>query len=129
MKTKIIEAVENSQFNWGKFLIGQFDTEFEYESVIDGRNLMRGRGWDKGHLLVLDLQTGEAAIFRGGGYAHSDLNTKHQIWVCPMYEPFLAWLYTQDLTDISTLPAKVNLGDVPTDMRGYRRTRKVADET
>jgi len=37
-----------------------------------------------------------------------------------MFEPFLAWLCQQDL---SNLPGKVNLGKVPTAMHGYRRNR------
>lgn len=76
------------------------------------------------HLIVFDLQTGEErAFFLPGGLASADLNGKHQIWVCPMFEPFLAWLYKQDTSDLSALPALVNLGDVPISMRGYRRNR------
>lgn len=50
-----------------------------------------------------------------------------------MFEPFLQWLYLQDLSDLDKLPALVNLGDVPTSMSGYRRkgpeTQEPARET
>lgn len=99
MQTKFIEATDGGGFNWGKFAVCRFTD-----------------------IVVLDLQTCEGAIFSPGGYAKNDLNGKHQIWVCPMYEPFLTWLYTQDLSDLDALPSLVDLGDVPTAMRGYRRT-------
>ena len=89
METKIIEATDSTQFNHGKFLLGRF-TEDEWarkQKVIDERDpahlsfpLLRGRGWDRNSILVLDLQTGEGAIFRPGGMAKADLD-KHRIWV------------------------------------------------
>jgi hypothetical protein len=41
-----------------------------------------------------------------------------------MYEPFLTWLYRQDLTDLDALPDLVNLTEqeAPSAMRGHRRT-------
>lgn len=69
---------------------------------------------------VLDLQTGEGAFFRPGGYAAADLE-KHRVWVCPLFEPFLEWLYRQDLTDLGQLPRLVELPDAEFAMRGYRR--------
>ncbi len=97
--------------------------EYGYPSAIDvGKRLLPSIGHNPGDVLVVDLQTCEGAIFSPNrhGLAKADLE-KHKVWVCPMYEPFLAWLYRQDLTDLAALPAMVNLGDVPTDMRGYRR--------
>ena len=129
METKFIEAVENSKFNWGKFMVGRFTPdEWAKSSELDQRRLLQGRGWSPDHVLVLDLQTGEGAILKPGGLAQSDLNDKHQIWVCPMFQPFLEWLYRQDLTDLAKLPGLVNLGDVPIAMQGYRRTRRAADD-
>jgi hypothetical protein len=81
---------------------------------------VRGRGWGDEHIWVLDLQTGEGATFRHGGMASADLN-KHRIWVCPMFEPFLAWLYQQDLHELDALPAVINLPDAPAAFHGYRR--------
>lgn len=122
MKTRIIEAHDASNFNWGKFLVGRFDSEWPVGSIIGGgKSLLNSRGWTPRHLLVLDLETGEGFLAAPGGMASADLN-KHAIWVCPMYEYFLEWLYTQDLTDLDALPAVVNLGKVPVAMQGYRRS-------
>jgi hypothetical protein len=126
VKTKIVE-ITNGPANWGKLLVGMFDDEWEYKSVIDGNPLLAGRGWSRDHLLVLDLQTGEGAIFRLGGHAKADLD-KHRVWVCPMFEPFLTWLYAlaakmpgnpQRL--YGEIPWHVDLPDAPFAMQGYRR--------
>jgi len=128
---QFIEAHDGSDFNWGKFAIGRFThEEWAYRSALDPTSfctLLRGRGWDERHVLVLDLQTGEGSIFLPGGLASHDLNNKHKLWVCPMFEPFLTWLYKQDLSDLTKLPAVVNLGDVPTAMYGYRRLGQEAE--
>lgn len=126
MHTHFIEVEDNIQFNYGKFMLARFDTaEWLYKSVIDpGYNLIAGRGWSPEHLLVLDLQTGEGAIFLPGGMAEADLNQKHQIWVCPLFEPFLNWLYKQDVTleNFNKLPAMVTLSEgVEPAFAGYRR--------
>ena len=122
MITKIIEVTNNNQ-NWGKFLVMRPDTEWSRRSEIDLLNntpLLRLVGWTQDHLAVMDLQTGEGAMFRIGGIASADLN-KTKIWVCPMFEPFLTWLYKQDLKDLAALPDMVNLPDAPFEFRGYRR--------
>ncbi len=118
MKTVLIEA-SSPQGNWGKFLIGVFDqTELAVKSAVDGRPLVWGRGWGPGHVLVVDLQTGEGGTFKMGGLASADLE-KHNIWVCPLFEPFLAWLYVQP--DPMSLPFTVTL-EAPLQFAGYRRT-------
>jgi hypothetical protein len=122
MKTQIVE-VTNGQRNWGKFLIGQFDEkEFARGSVLPGYEtktpLVFQRGWGSDHFLVLDLETGEGAMFHIPGSATADLN-KHQIWVCPMFEPFLEWLYAN--WKGGDLPPLVDLPDAPFAMSGYRR--------
>lgn len=110
--------------NWGKFGVGRFTAEeWGYRTHMrEGLELplLSGRGWSSDHLLVLDLQTGEGAIFRPGGSASSDLNDRHQIWVCPLFEPFLEWLYKQDTSDLSKLPALVDI-EAPYAMHGHRR--------
>jgi hypothetical protein len=123
METKFIEATDATEFNHGKFMIGRWTPdEWGRQSAIGGyRSLLYAVGWCPYHILVFDLQTGEGGIFRPGGSAPADL-AAHAIWVCPMYEPFLAWLYTQDLTSLSNLPGMVNLGNVPISLSGYRRT-------
>lgn len=122
MQTKFME-VTNNNLNWGKFLVFVFDEEWQYKSAFTGRSLLHEVGWDKNNIFVLDLQTGEGARFKPDGLAIADLD-KHKIWVCPMYAPFLEWLYKQDLTDLSKLPDSLDLPDVEFEMRGYRRQGK-----
>lgn len=119
MQTKIIEAV-STEGNHGKFMVGQMTDEWTRPSMVDGYPLLSGRGWGLRHLWVMDLQTGEGAIFWPGGRAAADLN-KHRIWVCPLFEPFLEWFYEQDLSDLNTLPPGVFLEGVPLQLAGYRR--------
>lgn len=120
MKTKLIEATNGPQ-NWGKFLLARFDAdEWSRRSEVDGRSLIGGRGWTAEHILVLDLQTGEGAVFLPGGLARADLDS-HKIWVCPLFGPMLEWLYKQDTTDLAALPDSVDLPDAPFAMSGYRR--------
>lgn len=125
MKTYLFEATNG--FNWGKFCIGVMDVEWEWRSRVDttsSRNLLAARGWSTRHVWVMDLQTGEGALFWPGGLARSDLNS-HQIWVCPLFEPFLEWLYQQDLSNLAELSESVvNLPEAPAEMYGYRRSRQ-----
>lgn len=124
MKVKIIEASQDIKvgFNWGKFLVGQFDSEWQAQSVIGHSAVLRECGWGPDHRLVMDLQTGEGAIFRPGPgrSPYHDLQ-KHQIWVCVLFEDFLTWLYDQDLSDIEQLPSELNLPQAATGLVGYRR--------
>lgn len=123
MKTKIIEVTQNTVtgFNWGKMLLGRLDEEWGHHSVVGSpSSLVRQCGWTPGHLWVLDLQTGEGAFLRIGGSPHVDLE-KHAVWVCPMYEPFLEWLYVQNLADLDALPSVVELPDAEPAFAGYRR--------
>lgn len=127
MKTKIIE-VTNEHFNWGKFLLGRPHEEWQRTVQVGGdptagRSLLLARcGWTRDHIWVLDLQTGEGAFFKPGGAAKADLE-KHRIWVCPMFEPFLEWLYEQDLSDLDALPDALNFSreEAPEAFAGYRR--------
>ena len=128
MQVKIIEATNEGVggMNWGKFMLGRFTPEeWAYQSIVSpGRSLLSTVGWDRRHLLVVNLQTGEGSIFRPGGSAQANLNDKHQIWVCPMFEPFLIWLYEQDLTDLDKLPSLVEIKDPRSALAGHRRKRK-----
>jgi len=98
------------------------DDEWRRHSVVGDavRPLLTQCGWGPGHLWVMDLQTLEGAAFRHGGYAKADLD-KHRIWVCPLFEPFLTWLYTQDAAQLGELPQPVIL-DAPLALAGYRRS-------
>jgi hypothetical protein len=122
MLTKIIEATNG--FNWGKFLVARFDHEWRQRSAISDSKtpLLRQLGWDPNFVWVLDLQTGEGALFavQPSAQARSDLN-KHRIWVCPLFEPFLVWLYQQDISDLEVLPGIVQLPEAESAFYGYRR--------
>lgn len=129
MITIIVEATNagGGGMNWGKFLVGLFTDEWSRKAAIYGESpgprLLNAIGWGPANVMVFDLQTREGAVFRHGGNAHADLND-HRIWVCPMFEPFLAWLYTQPFETLSQLPPLVNLDDAPSAMQGYRRGGK-----
>lgn len=145
MQTKVIEVTNG--FNWGKFMLGRPDQEWQLRSGLydvarratdetlgedtydqlnatnpSTRPLLAQLGWGPEHLWVLDLQTGEGAYFLPGGHAKNDLD-RHRIWVCPMFEPFLSWLYQQDLSDLDALPTGVELTEdaAPSALYGHRR--------
>lgn len=118
MKHRFVEATSKAG-NHGKFMVVSFDSnDWDERSVVDGGSLIASRGWRPGHIIVFDLQTGEGAMFRPGGLAPADLD-KHRIWVCPLFEPFLEWLYKQpDPTE----PARhVDLGNAAFAIYGHRR--------
>lgn len=127
MQTRIVE-VTNNNLNWGKFLVGVLDVEWERKALIEGkpsdRPLLRILGWDFQFVWVLDLQTGEGAYFRVGigSNAKADLDN-HRIWVCPMFEPFLIWLYANWKGKLELLPETLNLPEAVKDfaLSGYRR--------
>lgn len=124
MRTIFIEAEDESKFNFGKFMLGIFgEEEWQYDSVIDkGRRLLDLRRWTKQHILILDCATGEGALFLLGGNAEADLE-KHRVWVCPLYQPFLTWLYKHyNENGLEGLPNYVNLGKCETAISGYRRS-------
>jgi hypothetical protein len=130
MITKFIEAKSDGG-NWGKFMVARFTPqEWNQRSALlaehrgtawnDTPSLLSTVGWGRQHVLVMDLQTGEGAVFRPGGHAGSDLN-KHAVWVCPLFEPFLEWLYKKDLTRLSDLPDLVDLKGAEFSYAGHRR--------
>jgi hypothetical protein len=126
VKTYLFEAVQQhgKPQNWGKFMVGVPDAEWFRESLVDpvgGRYpLLEQIGWTQNHVWVMDLQTGEGAWFRHGGLARADLE-KHRIWVCPLFEEFLKWLYAQDLAGLHLLPGVIELPDAQFSINGYRR--------
>lgn len=122
MQTKFVE-VTNGPLNWGKFLLMRFDEEdLAYRSVVAGGGwLLALIGWNPKAIWVLDLQTCEGVAVKPGGLAAADLH-KHRVWVCPMFEPFLDWLYKQPLPlDFGKIPPHVDLPEAEFAMSGYRR--------
>lgn len=137
MDVKFVEATNGG--NWGKFMIGRYtDSEwrepvmmpgceehFEIGDEIWTRPLVASQGWTRDkHVWVMDLATGEGAMFALGGFAHADLE-KHKIHVCVLFEAFLAWLYdwsNQLGTDWwNPLPRLIMLPDVEFALYGRRR--------
>lgn len=140
MQTKIIEAVQpGTPQNWGKFMLMRPGVEWQRRSAVSDltvnpallamlgwepehihyRSLLAAIGWGPRHVIVFDLQTCEGAAFLPGGRAKADLD-KHRIHVCPLFEPFLEWLYQQDLTELAKLPDSVEI-EAEFEMAGYRR--------
>jgi hypothetical protein len=124
--TKIIEVTQGSEFNWGKFMLGQFDVEWLRHSKLPGNDLamplLAQRGWSPRHMVVLDLETGEGAFFTMS-HPRWQLDNKHQVWVCPMMGPFLDWLGEQSFETVEDLPDYVTLDTDESAMAGYRRGR------
>lgn len=115
--------------NWGKFAVGRHSpAEWaeppQYHGTEQHQGLLSAVGWSSEHVWVLDLQTGEGAMFRLGGYPAADLE-KHRIWVCPMFQPFLEWLYGRYNADpagwFDGLPRTVDLPDAAFAFQGRRR--------
>jgi hypothetical protein len=130
--TKFVEAGHGTEpstiGNWGKFVIARFSHDEWAQPVrfpgCSGSSLIGSQGWRGTHFMVFDLATGEGAMFQPGGHAPSDLN-RHQIWVCPLFEPFLVWLYEfqheQPASWWDQLPAHVVLPSAGFALSGYRR--------
>jgi hypothetical protein len=127
VKTRIVEATNRCEgdptgVNYGKFLVGSFDeAEWSHRRQMGGTPgwpLLFALGHSPGDVLVLDLQTCEGAVFTPGGLPAADLE-KHKVWVCPLFEPFLCWLYgyLRECGSIDALPGVVELPDA----HGYRR--------
>lgn len=131
MQCHFIEVTQDALggFNWGKFMLARFTAEqWTARSALpaaQGQLLLAGRGMWHDDVLVLDLETGEGAIFQPRhGLAGADL-TRHQILVCPLFEPFLEWLYgyrpARPEAWWSELPDLVELPAAPGGLYGYRR--------
>lgn len=119
----MVEATTGSTGNWGKFLLARFDNEWAHVSSVSPFPSIGGEGWTDEHFFMLDLATGEGAIFLPGGIASYDLD-KHGIWVCPLFEPTLKRLYKMDLSDgFAHVPAVIRLTfeEAPFSFAGYRR--------
>lgn len=131
MDTKFVEAGRPApnHGNWGKFVVARYTTDELHAPTrfpgCEGQRVVSLRGNGAQHIWVLDLATGEG--FRvpvSERHAFSALE-QHQVWVCPLFEPFLEWLLTyiaghpSDWWD--TLPRTVELPDATFEMRGHRR--------
>lgn len=133
MDTKFVEAGHGPDAgNWGKFLLGRYTREELAEPTrfpgCEGQRVVSLRGNGAHHLWVLDLATGEGARFPINSTKPYDAILKlndHQILVCPLFEPFLAWLFAHidghRETWWQTLPRTVELPTAEFSLFGYRR--------
>lgn len=135
MLTRFIEAtnIDHGGINWGKFLVAKFDSADWNVHAVEADGLLLEvlpgkESWNRDtSVIVFDLQTGEGARF--------DLRTepamqldKHRVWVCPMFAPFLDWLFKEIQSrppglgrfDITTLPAVAKFA-APSALAGHRR--------
>lgn len=133
MRTHIIEAT-NGEMNWGKFLIGVFDEEWSRRPMTPGCDqglpLLEARRWTRSDVWVCDLETREGAVFQPHPERDpAEALAKHQIWVCPLFEPFMRWLYSVPLPDIVALklPNWIDLPDAVFAFKGYRRPGQAAE--
>lgn len=133
MDARFLEAGNGG--NWGKFLICRYDaqeltTRSRYPGCeIEPRPLVSLRAPGQQMIWVLDLATNEGAAFYVGHVRAFDgplqLNGKHRVHVCLLYEPMLTWLF--DFIDHhpddwwDQLPDYIEL-DAPGGLYGYRRT-------
>lgn len=113
MKTKVIEVEEPVPGFWCKFMIGVFTDEWGHRPVVDApeyeaTSLLRQLGWSRDHYLILDLESGQGAIFHRGSHPEWDERTKG-LSRNPMLVPLWKWLQTQDLDRIQDFPDKVTL--------------------
>lgn len=135
MITRMIECTDAAKFNYGRFMVGWFNSEEAgRRELIEGEpgQLLMHR-WPRNAFMVLDLVTGEGALFTPIGLVYQ-LNEKHQVWVCPLFEHFLAWLeqFLKEGGDatvharLAELPATLELPTGEYALFGHRRTRTAA---
>jgi hypothetical protein len=116
--TKIIEGSDGGAY--GKWLVGQLDEHersrktslpgYEGNASIWTFAGARRFGADPGAVFVLDLQTGQGAVFNPTTSSSPDYDLDQaNIWVCPLFRDFFRWLYTQDLADVTQLPNFIDL--------------------
>jgi hypothetical protein len=136
MKTMFLEAGHGpaAPGNWGKFMIARYEphelTEPTRYPGCEGRQgIVNQRGWAGDHFWVLDLVTGEGVRFHVGAVPEIDAHNaleEHPVWVCPLFEPMLVWLFKfvggRPETWWDELPRTIDLPDAPFQLYGYRRS-------
>lgn len=129
MQTKIIEA--STGINWGRFLLQRFEaSERAHRSHFEPISIWKDSPPPQTALWVLDLITGEGALFDLAKPLEEQL-AQHQVWVCVLFEPFLAWLEARFRQASSldafwdALPAGVQVSAAP-EVIGYRHGAWIA---
>jgi hypothetical protein len=117
-------AEPRTPYNWGLFMVLVPDgNEWSWQSkVVPSLEPVLGNfGWTPQHVIVMDIRTGEAAIFNpASGQPKVELD-EHRIYTSPHFKPFLEWLYAQDIEHLWQAPGVVTeLPDATFAMRGWR---------
>ncbi len=135
MDTKFVEVGHGpSGGNWGKFMIARYTANELLEPTqfpgCEGQRIVSLRGSGRHHIWVMDLATGEGARFpvdlggHPGATARKHLDD-HQIWVCPLFEPFIGWLYDFSSANPNTwwdeLPRTIEIPEAGFAFAGFRR--------
>jgi len=116
MRSQFIEATQG-QTSWSQFQVQQLDpVDWAHQSEVSQSHLLASQGHDPNILFVMDLETCEGVIYSPNGDARSFLR-KHQVWVSPLFGPFLNWLSDQMRLsraagtpfDVCALPSLINL--------------------
>lgn len=97
MRTKVIEAQEPTRIWWGKFLVGEFGSEWtRISEVLPDTPLLQNLGWSNKHRIFVDLSVGHGVILTPHPRASPvyDLQ-KRGIYFCPLMLPFLEWFYLE----------------------------------
>jgi hypothetical protein len=138
MDTCFVEATNG--FNHGKFMVGRLTAEEAQATSnlpgLEGEWLFHNSGgrrrFTPDRTLIVDLQTGEGCEFslERHGLPHAEqasweLNDRHKIWVCPLFEPFVRWLAVwaseHENWTIGQIPNLIDLKDAKFAFAGHRR--------
>jgi hypothetical protein len=109
--------------NWGAFLVAVPD-EIEWgwrsHAIPSDISLPEQLAWGPSQAWVMDLRTGEGALFTLGGDYRAELES-HRIFVTAQFEGFLEWLCLQDPAGLRHLPHVVKVADATFSIKNYRR--------
>lgn len=131
MEIKFVEAghSRSDPGNWGKFMVGRYTGDELAEPTLfpgcEGQRVVSLRGFGSSKMWVLDLATEEGFLVPTTTFRAAHVLEKHQVHVCPLFEPFLDWLLDQIRAKLAgwwdDLPRTVELPDAPGELYGYRR--------
>lgn len=126
MNTRVVEVQAEGSGNWGAFHLWQFrEPDIARRSEIHPESTVWGalRPPTLRDIVIWDLRTREGAMFDMTAELVPQLY-RHQIHVCVLFEPFLAWLQAflrsgrfDELPAVVTLPATAA---PPTEILGWR---------
>jgi hypothetical protein len=130
VKSKFLEVTNKA--NWAKLQLLQWEpSDLARPSLVQkGKVLLNAVQVRRGDaadpltaVFVRDLQTQEGCEFYPSPEA--DCKTQldmHRVWVCPLFYPFVSWLFANYQGDVTSLPDLVELADSKKqEYQGYRR--------